>query len=231
MPKVKSAKKRKSSKLALRHKKNKLERYFEVRPRGGYIKIGVSGAALGETVAKSADKAEELGRQIALHGCVLVNGATSGLPYYSAKGADEAGGITIGYSPAATELEHVRAYRLPTDHMDMIIYTGFNYSGRNLIFTRGADAVIIVGGRVGTLNEFTIAFEDHKVIGILTESGGISDEIDHILTVAKRGRKHVFFDSDPASLIKTVVNEVKKSRSNGKRDKHFHDVASRIQDQ
>ena len=49
----------------------------------------------------------------------------------------------------------------------MIIYTGFNYSGRNLLLVRSSDAVIFGCGRMGTLNEFTITFEDKKPIGIL----------------------------------------------------------------
>jgi uncharacterized protein (TIGR00725 family) len=204
---------------------------FAARPRNGYIKIGVSGAALGESVAKSAKKAEIVGREIAKHKCVLVTGATIGLPLYAAKGADLAGGISIGFSPAATELEHVRSYRLPTKYMDMIIYTGFNYSGRNLILTRAADAVIHIGGRIGTLNEFTIAFEDHKVLGVLTGSGGISDELDRILTVTKRGRKNIIFDEDPVRLVKKVIALVKQVKQGKVETGRPHNVRSRVHDQ
>jgi len=82
----------------------------------------------------------------------------------------------IGFSPAASEKAHVKSYRLPTDFHDVIVYTGFNYSGRNLILTRSSDAVIIICGRMGTLNEFSIAFEDNKPIGVLTGSGGTADK-------------------------------------------------------
>jgi uncharacterized protein (TIGR00725 family) len=93
--------------------------------------------------------------------------------------------------------------------MDLIIYTGADYSGRNLILTRSADAVIEICGRVGTLNEFTIAFEDQKPIGILLGTGGITQEIDDILRVSKRGRKGIVFDTDPARLVKSLIKMLK----------------------
>jgi len=132
------------------------------------FKICVSGAAeTGHCAINALDLAKELGKEIVRQGGVLVTGATSGVPYWSAIGAKEEGGISIGLSPASSERAHVNKYKLPTDYFDLIIYTGFEYSGRNLLLTRSADAVIIVCGRMGTLNEFTIAFEDDKIIGVL----------------------------------------------------------------
>ena len=79
------------------------------------------------------DLAKELGREIASQGAVLVTGATTGFPFWAAMGAKEAGGISIGISPAANEREHVETYKLPLDYMDLIIYTGFGYPGRDLL--------------------------------------------------------------------------------------------------
>ena len=118
--------------------------------------------------------------------------------------------MSIGFSPAATKREHLHTYRLPTHNMDLIIYTGADYSGRNLLLTRSADAVIVICGRVGTLNEFTIAFEDKKPIGVLLGTGGSSDEIPHILRVSKRGKKDIIFDTDPTQLVKKIINLLKK---------------------
>jgi uncharacterized protein (TIGR00725 family) len=172
-------------------------------------KICVSGAAAGETVTADAELAYEVGRQIALQGAVLLTGATTGLPFYAAKGNYECGGIAIGFSPAATVKEHVNAYRLPVAYHDVIVYTGFNYSGRNLLLTRAADAVITIGGRMGTLNEFTIAFEDQKTIGVLAGSGGIADEIPHLLHTAKKEIKgKLLIGSEPDILVKKVIASI-----------------------
>jgi uncharacterized protein (TIGR00725 family) len=141
---------------------------------------------------------------------ILVTGATTGIPYWAAKGAKEAGGIVIGLSPAASKAAHMKTYHLPVDYHDIIIYTGFDYSGRNLLLTRAADAVITMYGRIGTLNEFTIAFEDKKPQGVLTGVGGTSDMIENILKKSHRGMGKVVFDTDPGSLFEKVVALIEK---------------------
>jgi uncharacterized protein (TIGR00725 family) len=184
-------------------------------------KICVSGAAeTGHCTKGTLEKAEELGTEIARRGHILVTGATIGVPYFAAKGAKEAGGIVIGLSPASSKMAHVKTYHLPLDYHDIIIYTGFDYSGRNLLLTRAADAVITVCGRTGTLNEFTIAFEDHKPIGILEGTGGTADMIRGILENAHRGLGTVVFDDEPPRLIDKVEKLIKEEEiKNGVRGK------------
>jgi uncharacterized protein (TIGR00725 family) len=175
------------------------------------FKIAISGAAETEFMnANEMSEVELLGRLIAEAGMVMVDGATTGAPYWAAKGAKNAGGIVIGISPAATKREHVQVYHLPVDYHDLIIYVGGGYSERNLIFTRSADAVIYVGGRIGTLNEFTDAFEDGKPQGVLLGTGGTTDDIKKILEDAHRGMGKVVFDTDPKALFEKVVAMVKK---------------------
>ena len=173
------------------------------------VKICVSGAAQGECIALAGAQALAIGRAIARAGAILTNGATTGIPLLAAQGAKAAGGIAIGFSPAATVFEHVKKYRLPLEYNDIIVYTGAGYAARNLLLTRSSDAVIIICGRIGTLNEFTVAFEDKKVIGILDGSGGITEEIKHILKAAKRGKLHVVFDKNPARLVRRVLAELR----------------------
>ncbi len=169
-------------------------------------KICVSGAADTSVCAPDAmQKVEELGRLIAQHGFILVTGATTGAPYWAAKAAKEAGGIVIGISPAASKVHHVKTYHLPLDYHDLIMYTGFGYAGRNLLLTRASDAVISVCGRIGTLNEFTDAFEDEKPQGVLTGTGGTIDMTKEILEKAHRGPGKVVFEADPAILLDKVV--------------------------
>lgn len=177
--------------------------------KGAYhlkYKICVSGSAVTDTAAPGAvEKAGEMGRLIAERGMILVTGATTGIPYWAAKGAKEAGGIVIGLSPAASKAAHVKSYHLPVDYHDLIVYTGFEYAGRNLLLTRSADAVITIAGRIGTLNEFTIAFEDGKPQGVLTGTGGTSDMLQEILERSHRGMGKTVFESDPARLLDKVV--------------------------
>ncbi|MEK7546981.1 MAG: hypothetical protein AAB536_02265 [Patescibacteria group bacterium] len=169
-------------------------------------KICISGAAETSDCAPDApQKIEEIGRLIAQRGFILVTGATTGAPYWAAKGAKEAGGFVIGISPAYSKIQHVKTYRLPVDYHDLIIYTGFGYSGRNLLLTRASDAVITVCGRIGTLNEFTNAFEDEKPQGVLLGSGGTTDMIPEIIKRAGRGHGKAVFNTDPAKLLDEVI--------------------------
>jgi len=176
-------------------------------------KICVSGAAeTGHCAPNALELAKEVGREIIRQNGVLVTGATTGAPYWASIGAKEEKGIVIGLSPAASEKAHVKKYRLPTDFQDLIIYTGFNYSGRNLLLTRSSDAVIIVCGRMGTLNEFTIAFEDDKPIGVLIQSGGTADEIKKIVDNAHRGPGKIVYESDPKKLVEQVIKLVDEEK-------------------
>lgn len=169
-------------------------------------KLCVSGAAETSICSKDAIQlAEKTGRTIAEMGMVLVTGATVGIPYWAAKGAKEAGGIVIGFSPASSELAHIKTYRLPTDYHDVIVYTGFDYAGRDLILTRSSDAVITICGRTGTLHEFTVAFEDGKPNGVLEGSGGTADMIRDILEKSGRGYGKTVFANTPESLLKKLL--------------------------
>ena len=179
------------------------------------IKFALSGAAETSHCSPSAlDMTKELGGEIVRQGGVLVTGATTGAPYWAAIGAKEAGGFVIGISPASSELEHVKKYRLPLDYHDMIVYTGFGYAGRNLLLTRSADAVIITCGRMGTLNEFTIAFEDQKPIGVLTGTGGTADEVQEIVRRAHRGEGKIIYESDPKTLIQKLIELIRQEKVN-----------------
>jgi uncharacterized protein (TIGR00725 family) len=175
-------------------------------------KIAVSGSAQPESCSKGAEKlAKEVGKEIIRQGCILVTGATTGIPYIAAKGAKEVKGISIGFSPASTESAHIKTYRLPTDAFDLMVYTGFDYSGRNLLMTRAADGIIVICGRMGTLNEFTIAFEDKKPIGVLEGSGGTADNIKNLIKGPQRViKRKIVFDKNPRKLVKKLINLMKK---------------------
>ena len=172
-------------------------------------KIAVSGSANNNCSRGTFKKAYEVGRQIALQGAVLITGATIGVPEWATRGAKSVGGVSIGLSPAVSKQAHMHTYHLPTRYMDLIIYTGFDYTGRNMLMTRSSDAVIIICGRIGTLNEFTTAFEDKRVVGILTGTGGVEQDIDHILNLAKRGRRRVVFDDNPKILLEKVIKLIR----------------------
>lgn len=167
--------------------------------------ICVSGAAETGHCGEGAMKiAYSLGEAIAKSGCIITTGATTGFPTWAAAGARKAGGYSIGLSPAANKEEHMSIYKAPTEDMDFILYTGFGYPGRDMLLVRSSEAVIFGCGRIGTIHEFTIAFEDNKPIGIL-EGTWMTDEVIH--TIIKNGNRDasmVIFDNDPERLVKKI---------------------------
>lgn len=174
------------------------------------IKICVSGAAeMGFLGPQDYEVAKELGKEIVRQGCVLTTGATTGFPLWAAMGAKEEGGVSIGLSPASTEQEHVEVYRLPVDYQDLIIYTGFGYTGRDLLLTRSSDAVIIGPGRIGTIHEFTVAYEDQKPIGILRGDWETDQVIEMIIAKSHRVNNKIIFADNPKDLVAQIIAMVK----------------------
>ena len=169
-------------------------------------KIAISGAAAGLASSEGESLGFVIGRTIAMRGGVVLTGATTGVPYAAAKGAKSMQGQTIGFSPAHSLNEHLHKYRLPVDFHDFMFFTGYDYAGRDTLLIDLADAVISVSGRIGSLHEFTSAFERHKIIGLLLHSGGLSDEIPEILEKAHRGRGRVIMHADPKELVDLVFS-------------------------
>ncbi|MAF59355.1 MAG: hypothetical protein QF858_02100 [Candidatus Pacebacteria bacterium] len=179
------------------------------------IRICVSGAAeTGHCGVDAYNQGKDIGRAIAERGAVLVTGATTGFPFFASIGAKEKGGASIGFSPASTVEEHVNRYKLPTECLDLIVYTGFGFSGRNLLLTRSSDAVIVGCGRIGTINEFTVAYEDRKPIGILEGSWKTDEIIETIIKNAHRENEKIVFDSNPKRLVDKMIEMVRNDRDN-----------------
>lgn len=175
--------------------------------------ICVSGAAKGESVEEGKTLALALGASIAKAGHALMTGATIGLPNYAAEGYKAAGGtMSIGISPAASKIEHVMKYRLPILAYDTILYSGLHYVGRDTLLITSSDAVVSIGGRLGTLHEFTIAMETDTPIGFLQGAGGISEQIQTLMSLAHplRSGAMVTFNESPDELVRDLTIHLDK---------------------
>ena len=178
------------------------------------IKIGVYGSSGGNTSAEA--KAAAIGAAIAAAGGTVVTGGCNGVPQAAVLAASEAGGPCIGFSNRTNEVEHIERgnpvegfteFRyIPEDyeHKDNVLVC-MKY--RNVSSVAFVDAAIIINGRIGTLNEFTNAFDMGKVIGVLKGSGGNADNIVPALVAnnTKLNDAIVIFESDPELLIKKVI--------------------------
>ncbi len=123
------------------------------------IPIAVVGA--GDCSREGAALAADVGRELARRGAVLFCGGLGGIMEAAARGAREAGGLTIGLLPGC-------AFHDANPHIDIAIPTGLSH-GRNILVVRSAMAVIAVEGAYGTLSEIALALALGKpVIGLNT---------------------------------------------------------------
>ena len=83
------------------------------------------------------------------------------------------------------------------------------YVGRDVHLVRSCDAIITVGGRMGSLHELSTALESHKVCGILLGSGGLADYAKTLLeNIESPGVKEIIYDSDPDKLVNKIVKQL-----------------------
>ena len=150
-----------------------------------------------ETLAAAYD----VGRGIAEAGAVLVSGGTNGVMEAASRGAREAGGLTIGILPG-TDRADANAF------VDIPLPTGLG-TARNMIYTRACDAVVMVGGGAGTLNELTVAYQAGTPIVIVEGSGGWADRIRTVLVEGRfldeRGTVTIRFAADGAAAAAVAV--------------------------
>lgn len=180
------------------------------------IKIGVMGSAkrskdLPDVLSKNAVK---IGRKIAQSDCILVTGSCMGVPKIAAKAASDAGGLVLGYSPASNIKDHLEpptSYPLPAEN-EILLYTGYGKIGRNVLSISQCDAVIFVGGGIGTLNEFTIAYHEGKVIGVLS---GVGSVVERVVKEEKQFREtgsKIIIEKDPQKLVEKVIQQAEKNQ-------------------
>ena len=177
------------------------------------ITVGVMGSAgdasPSSAKASLAEKATALAHAIAERDLLLLTGATTGLVYVVGKSAHDAGVFHLGISPAANSEEHVETYKLPLDACDLIVYTGFGLKGRNVVLVRSSEVVLFIAGAMGSLNEFTIAHDEGKIIGCLTGTGGVADEAGYLLQkFSKETGARVFRDDDPGRLLDACLDAI-----------------------
>lgn len=170
--------------------------------------IGVIGSSDEEAVGK--EKVFTLGGQVAELGCTLLTGGCTGIPYAAVIGAKEKNGLTVGISPASDREEHIEVYEYPVENHDIMIYTGFGYKGRNVVLVRSCDAVIAAAGRMGTLNELTIAYSHERVIGLLNGIPGASDVFEEIAQKLGRPGREIVVSEKPEELLQEVLGRIGK---------------------
>lgn len=173
---------------------------------GVQIRIGVMGSAADDVDPSVKEICRRLGAAIAMRGCCLLTGACPGVPHEVVLAAKRAGGHVVGISPASSLKEHVERYGSPHREYDVLIFTGLGLMGRELVNIHSSDIVIVLCGRSGTLGEFAIAYEEGKLIGVLTGTGGITTALPALeASLNKRTGSEVIYESDPDVLVERLL--------------------------
>ena len=167
------------------------------------MKVAICGSGVGGNKDIS-EKAKELGKAIADNKGVLLTGGCDGYPYSAVRGALLADGKVICYSPASSKEEHVSKYGFPFEEEVDYVFTGKGIPGRNLDLVSNSDAVVFLDGRIGTLNEFTIAFVLGKKIGVL-DSGELIGIVKEVAGLCDKSRE-VVYEKDVVKLVKKLMN-------------------------
>lgn len=167
--------------------------------------VAVCGAKKPFSGEKSFRMANELGKELALAGFDVVTGVTIGVTLVAALEAKKFGAKVFGVSPAKNTLEHEKKFGYPLKEFNKVNFTGKGVMGRNIDIIESAKAIVFVDGGVGTLNEFSIALQQKKIIGVITGLKGVSGNYKEILKiVGQKNYSPLCFDSSPKKLVKKL---------------------------
>lgn len=188
------------------------------------MKIAVYGSAYGDQLESQRAKAREVGRVLARRGHDLITGGCPGLPYEAVLGVFEISETeplpsefsrksrVYAFSPALNIEDHMNRFQFPTQGFTDWIFVpeDYLYKGnkkacfkyRNISSTLNCDAGIIIAGRMGTANEFTLLWEFGKPIGILRGTRGVSEILPELAETANKPTGAVIIaERNPEILI------------------------------
>ena len=150
--------------------------------------------------AQALTAAEEVGRLLAVSGAVVVSGGLSGVMEAVSRGAKRASGLVVGILPGFDK-------RDANPYVDVALTTGMGWM-RNTLTVRAADAVIMISGGIGTLNELTVAYEDKPTV-ILEGTGGWSDRVRGIaykgVHLEESGRRVLYYAKTPKEAVDLAI--------------------------
>lgn len=137
--------------------------------------------------------AEEVGKEIAKRGAILVCGGLTGIMESACRGAKSEQGVTVGILPGSFKRE-------ANSYVDIPIATGLDQA-RNVIIVRTADVVISIGGGFGTLSEIAYCLKlNVPIIAIKS------------YTLEKEGKKiqQIIYVEDAKQAVEKAFSLVKK---------------------
>lgn len=161
------------------------------------FQIGVIGYNDDRCTEVAKEIAYDVGKEIAISGSVLLCGGLGGVMEAACRGAKEANGTTVGVIPQDN-------FSFANQFCDIVICTGIGFA-RDFIVASSSDAIIAIGGGIGTLIEMSVGYMIKKKVVAISPSGGVSD-----IYAGKYldERKRVLIDSAPdaKAAVQAILN-------------------------
>lgn len=161
-------------------------------------KIFISVIGASKCSAKEARLAEEVGRELAKRGAVVICGGLTGVMEAVCRGAKSEGGLTVGILPGNSRND-------ANPYVDIPILTGMGYT-RNPVVVRTGQAAIAVGGKYGTLSEIAYALQEKiPVIGLGT----------WVLATGKSKDESIIIANNAADAVDKALKSIRQGGENG----------------
>jgi len=183
--------------------------------RNRTLAIGVIGNASrpGQTLDPHLhDVAYKVGAAVAEKGFALITGGTGGVMEAASHGACDAGGLTVGFLPQS-DREHANPY------LTLALPTGMG-TIRNILTARCCDAIVMIGGGVGTLNEVTVAYVIGCPVVTVTGTGGWADRLADTLVDGQwlddRRVVATSFADTPVAAVHIATRRSAEARATGR---------------
>jgi uncharacterized protein (TIGR00725 family) len=160
------------------------------------IQILVIGYNSDHCTEQAYNIAYEVGKEVALQGAILITGGLGGVMEAASKGAKDHAGLVVSIIPQDEK-------RYANTYSDVVIATGLGHS-RNFVTAYSGDAVIVVGGGIGTAIEAGVAYQKGKPIVAISGSGGTADKISGKY-LDDRQLVEVMREKDPRLAVEKTV--------------------------
>lgn len=195
------------------------------------MKIGIYGRASTKEISEEIiEKAKVIGKEIAKLDWTIITGACWEIPYEAVSAAKkyDKNAKCIGFSPAPN-LEMHEEWKMPTEGFTKINFVpeelfysikeekrkAVGLKLRNVLSVTETDAAIFINGQIGSMNEYTTAYDMGKVIGVLTGTGGITNGPIQALNdiTTKKTEAEIIFESEPVNLIQKIYTCLERRKN------------------
>ena len=155
-------------------------------------------------------KSKKIGVILASKSYIVVTGGVPGYPDIVAQSTISSGGKAMAYCAGKSIRDHNQFYKTDLSKYSEIIfqdkYVDVTFSKIDLYFRSiklcfDVDFAVVIGGRVGTMNEVTILAGNTKDIYVLDSAGGISNNtIKQFIKEGHKEQSKILYFSNPSEL-------------------------------